>query len=72
MQVPCRSPTLSSADSEIVKLVPSSIGARCWVTAVPKWLAYIAGSALGLALRNIVLTKDEITGLSRHLLIFNS
>ena len=58
--------------AEFVKLVRKSIGTRCWVTPAPKWLTHLAGRALGMVMGDIVLTKDEITCLSRNLLISSS
>ena len=58
--------------AEMVKLVRNRIGARCWVAPSPDWLTYAAGRFLGFFLNDIVLTKDEIKGLSRGLLVSNS
>ena len=38
----------------------------------PKWLAHLAGRSLGVMLGEIVITKDEIKGLERNLLVSNS
>ena len=58
--------------SEMVKLIRKHTGARCWVIPSPSWLTYAAGHFLGLFLKDVVLTKDEITGLSRGLLVSQS
>ena len=58
--------------AEMVRLIRDKIGSRCWVTPSPKWLTYGAGRFLGFFLKDIVLTKDEIKGLSRGLLVSNS
>ena len=58
--------------AEMVKLVRNKTEARCWVTPAPKALTYLAGRALGWMLKDIVLTKDEIKGLSRGLLVSHS
>ena len=57
---------------ELVRLVQDKTGARCWVTPSPKPLTYLAGRILGMMLKDIVLTRDEIKGLSRGLLVSNS
>ena len=58
--------------AEMVRLVRDKIGARCWVAPSPKPLTYLAGRVLGHFLHDIVLTKDEIKGLSRGLLVSHS
>ena len=58
--------------AEMVRLVRDKIGARCWVAPSPKPLTYLAGRVLGHFLNDIVLTRDEIKGLSRGLLVSNS
>ena len=58
--------------AELVRLVRDKTGSRCRVLPAPKWLAYLAGRALGRFLNDIVLTRDEIKGLSRGLLVSNS
>ena len=58
--------------AKMVKLVRNKTGARCWVTPAPKALTYLAGRVLGWMLKDIVLTKDEIKGLSRGLLVSHS
>ena len=58
--------------AEMVKLIRQKTGSRCWITPSPKPLTYLAGRALGWMLKDIVLTNDEIKGLSRGLLVSNS
>ena len=58
--------------AEMVKLVRDKTGSRCWVVPAPKALAYVAGRVLGRFLNDIVLTRDEIKGLSRGLLVSRS
>ena len=58
--------------AEMVRLVRDKTGAHCWVAPSPKPLTYLAGRALGWMLKDIVLTKDEIKGLSRGLLVSRS
>ncbi len=58
--------------ARLVRLVKSKTGARCLVLPSPKWLTYAAARALGAVLGDIVLTKDEIKGLSRGLLVSKS
>ena len=58
--------------AEMVRLVRDKTGAHCWVAPSPKPLTYLAGRMLGWMLQDIVLTKDEIKGLSRGLLVSHS
>ena len=57
---------------ELVGLVRTRIRTRCWVLPAPRWFTYLAGRALGMVLGGTVLTKNEITGLSRNLFVSNS
>ena len=56
----------------LVKTIRGKIGARCAVLPMPDSITYLAGKALGLMLGDIVLTRDEIKGLSRGLLVSRS
>ena len=58
--------------AELVKLVKRKTGAKCLVLPSPKWLTYAAGRTLGILLSDIVLTRDEIKGLSAGLLVSKS
>ena len=60
------------AYAEMVKMVRDKIGSRCLVMPSPKWLTYAAGRFLGVFLDDIVLTMDEIRGLSAGLLVSRS
>ena len=55
--------------AEMVRMVRKRTGARCLITPAPRWLTFLAGRALGLMTGDIVLTRDEIKGLSRGLLV---
>ncbi len=57
---------------EMVKLVRDAVGSCCAVIPSPKPVTYLAGRALGMMLRDIVLTGDEIKGLSGGLLVSKS
>ena len=54
---------------ELVETVRKSTGAKCVVLPCPELCTYTAGKALGLLKGDIVLTKDEIEGLKRNLLV---
>ena len=53
----------------MVRLIRDRIGAHCLVLPSPPALTYAAGRVLGLFLGDIVLTRDEIKGLSAGLLV---
>ncbi len=57
---------------EMVKMVRDKTSSRCLVVPSPKWLTYVAGRVLGYFLDDIVLTMDEIRGLSAGLLVSKS
>ena len=57
---------------DMVHLVRNKIGAHSLILPSPKPITYLAGKALGLAVKDIVLTKDEIKGLSAGLLVSKS
>ena len=58
--------------AEMIRLVRDKTGSRCWVVPSPKILTYLVGRVLGHFLNDIVLTRDEIEGLSRGLLVSRS
>ena len=58
--------------AEMVKMVRDKTGSRCLVMPSPGWLTYAAGRFLGIFLDDIVLTWDEIKGLSAGLLVSKS
>ena len=58
--------------AEMVKMVRDKTGSRCLVVPSPSWLTYTAGRVLGFFLDDIVLTMDEIRGLSAGLLVSGS
>lgn len=58
--------------AEMVKMVRDKTGSRCLVVPSPGWLTCAAGRVLGVFLDDIVLTMDEIRGLSAGLLVSRS
>ena len=56
----------------MVRMVRIKIGARCLVLPAPKAVTYLAGRMLRALTGDIVLTRDEIKGLSRGLLVSRS
>ena len=58
--------------ADMVRLIREKTGAKCAVLPMWKPATYAAGTMLGLLLGDIVLTMDEVRGLSRGLLVSNS
>ena len=56
----------------LLRTVRARTDARCLIMPAPKSLAYAAGKFLGILLHDIVITKDEIRGLERNLLVSRS
>jgi NADH dehydrogenase len=54
---------------ELVRLVRRAIGARALVAPVPSWLLLLASRLLGRLLGDVVLTADEVAGLTANLLV---
>lgn len=56
----------------LTRVVRNATGTRCLILPGPKWLAYAAGSILAMLLGDILITKDDIKGLERNLLVSSS
>ena len=56
----------------MLRTIRGKTGSRCLLLPAPRWLTHAVGKMLGMALGDIVLTKDEIKGLSRSLLVSRS
>jgi uncharacterized protein YbjT (DUF2867 family) len=54
--------------AELVGLIRRAVGSRALVAHVPGSLALLGGRMLGVALRDVILTGDELEGLTRGLL----
>lgn len=55
--------------NDLVALLRKRVGSRCWVLHAPPGVAVFAAGALGLLLRDVVLTRDEVSGLAANLLV---
>ena len=53
---------------ELIRRLASAIGVRPRLVPTPPWVAYAATRLVGLALRDVVLTRDEVDGLMAGLL----
>jgi uncharacterized protein YbjT (DUF2867 family) len=54
---------------ELVHLVRRAVGSRSLVTSVPPWLLLLASRLLQAVVGDVVLTADEVVGLSSNLLV---
>jgi NADH dehydrogenase len=54
---------------ELVQLVRRAVGSRALVAPVPAWLLLLASRGLGPLVGDVVLTADEIAGLTANLLV---
>ncbi len=56
----------------LVEQLAQIIGRRRPIVSVPPWAGYLASLALGLIVRDVVVTRDEIAGLMNNLLYVDS
>ena len=54
---------------ELVHLVRRAVASRAWVTTVPPWFLLLASRLLQAVVGDIVLTSDEVVGLTSNLLV---
>lgn len=54
---------------ELVRLVRRAVGSRALVTTVPPWLLLLASRVLQVVVGDVVLTADEVAGLTSNLLV---
>ena len=54
--------------TEFVRLIRRAVGSRALVVHVPEPMTYLGGRLLGIALRDVVLTRDELAGLTAGLM----
>lgn len=54
---------------ELVRLVRNAVGSRSLITQVPPWVLLTASRLLGPVVRDVVLTRDEVKGLTANLLV---
>ena len=54
---------------ELVTLIRSEVGSRAAIVHVPAHIGYVFGRVLGLLLGDVLLTREEIAGLTANLLV---
>ena len=55
--------------SDLVTLIRDTLGVRCLVLPAPRSLVYAAGRVIGVIVKDVLLTRDEIEGLSAGLCV---
>ena len=53
---------------EFVRLIRRAVGSRALIVNVPEPMTYLGGRLLGIPLRDVVLTRDELAGLTAGLM----
>ena len=53
---------------DLVRLIRQAVGSRALIAPVPKWLLLAASRLVGSIVRDVVLTRDEVQGLTADLL----
>jgi len=54
---------------DFVRLIARAVGSHAWITHAPPTIALAVGRIAGLALRDVVLTRDELDALTAGLLV---
>jgi NADH dehydrogenase len=54
---------------EFVRLIAHAVGSRAWITRAPEAIAQYAAQLAGLALRDVLVTRDELHALAAGLLV---
>ncbi|GAB4332667.1 MAG: hypothetical protein Kow0099_04450 [Candidatus Abyssubacteria bacterium] len=58
--------------NELVRLLARTVGSRARILYVPPWPGYLSAKLLGLLVKDVLLTRDEIEGLTANLLVTKS
>jgi len=57
---------------QLVRLIADAVGSKARLMHGPPWMALLGARAMGLALRDVMLTRDELDGLMGNLLVSNA
>jgi NADH dehydrogenase len=57
---------------ELVRLIAGKVGSRARIVHTPPWVALLLSRLVGIAVRDVVLTQDEMKGLMAGLLVSKS
>ena len=55
--------------NRFVRLLADAVGSRAWLFHVPRPLSYAGARVIGLLVRDVMLTRDEVTELTASLLV---
>jgi len=55
--------------NQFVRILADTVGSRAWLVHAPSPLSYAASRVLGLLVRDLMLTRDEVTELTASLLV---
>jgi nucleoside-diphosphate-sugar epimerase len=58
--------------AELVQIIHKQVGSRARIVSLPPGLALILSRLVGMLVKDVVLTRDEIVGLMANLLVTNS
>ncbi len=56
---------------DLVGLVSRTVGSRTWLLRAPAWMTLLGARVTGWAVGDVVMTRDELTGLMGNLLVSN-
>jgi len=57
---------------DLVRLIKQEIGSKALLVRMPPWMAHAATRAMGVIVRDVILTRDEVIGLMDDLLVTRS
>ena len=55
--------------NQFVRLLAEAVGSRAWLFHAPRPVSYLGARVLGLLVRDVMLTRDEVTELTASLLV---
>jgi uncharacterized protein YbjT (DUF2867 family) len=55
--------------NQFVRLLAEAVGSRAWLFHAPRSLSYLGARVLGLLVRDVMLTRDEVSELTASLLV---
>ena len=54
---------------ELARLIRETVASRAWIVHAPPWLSHVGLTLIGWTVGDVILTRDEITGLMAGLLV---
>ncbi len=68
IEVDAAGPDILTFD-RFVRLLAEAVGSKAWLFHAPRPVSYLSARALGLLVRDVMLTRDEVTELTASLLV---